>query len=59
MGLLVNETMQRAQPVDELGARLFPDAEAELADLAARAGPAPGVVLDAADAALAQLNHPR
>jgi hypothetical protein len=24
-----------------------------------RAGPAPGVVLDAADAALAQLNHPR
>lgn len=37
MGLLVNETMQKAQPVDELGAKLFPDAESELADRAASA----------------------
>lgn len=37
MGLLVDETMQRAQPVGELGATLFPEAEAELADRAASA----------------------
>lgn len=37
MGLLVNETMQKAQPVDELGDKLFPDAESELADRAASA----------------------
>ncbi|WP_197502124.1 DEAD/DEAH box helicase [Mycobacterium sp. E2733] len=37
MGLLVNETMQRAQPVGELGATLFPTVEAELRDRAASA----------------------
>lgn len=37
MGLLVNETMQRAQPVAELGTTLFPEAEARLADRAASA----------------------
>ncbi|MFJ8602207.1 DEAD/DEAH box helicase [Streptomyces shenzhenensis] len=35
MNLLVNETMERAHPVDELGARIFPMAEKELADKAA------------------------
>lgn len=37
MNLLVNETMQRAQPVSELGATIFPDVEADLADRAASA----------------------
>lgn len=35
MNLLVNETMQRAHPVDELGAHIFPMAEKEVADRAA------------------------
>ena len=34
MSLLVNETMQKARPVDELGATLFPTAPPELADRA-------------------------
>ncbi|MFF9130425.1 DEAD/DEAH box helicase [Streptomyces sp. NPDC014806] len=34
MNLLVNETMQRAQPVSELGALIFPTVEKELADRA-------------------------
>ena len=34
MGLLVNETMKRAQPVSELGQSLFPGADRELADRA-------------------------
>lgn len=37
MNLLVNETMQRAQPVSELGAAIFPDADAETADRAVTA----------------------
>ena len=37
MGLLVNETMQQARPVSELGASLFPGADAALADRAASA----------------------
>ena len=37
MGLLVNETMQQARPVSELGALLFPGADAALADRAASA----------------------
>jgi ATP-dependent helicase YprA (DUF1998 family) len=37
MGLLVNETMRQARPVSELGAFLFPDADAALADKAASA----------------------
>ena len=35
MGLLVNETMERAQPVNELGLRIFPEAEPELGARAA------------------------
>jgi ATP-dependent helicase YprA (DUF1998 family) len=35
--LLVNVTMQEARPVDELGERLFPDVEAELANHAVTA----------------------
>ncbi|WP_395110609.1 DEAD/DEAH box helicase [Actinomadura sp. SCN-SB] len=35
MGLLVNETMRQARPVSELGALLFPSADATLADRAA------------------------
>lgn len=35
MNLLVNETMQQAQPVGELGPKIFPDASTELADKAA------------------------
>jgi ATP-dependent helicase YprA (DUF1998 family) len=35
MSLLVNETMQKAQPVSELGPALFPDVESSLADQAA------------------------
>ncbi|MEU3469757.1 DEAD/DEAH box helicase [Streptomyces sp. NPDC006687] len=35
MNLLVNQTMQRAHPLDELGASIFPAAEKELADRAA------------------------
>lgn len=34
MSLLVNETMQEAKPVDQLGQVLFPDVERELADRA-------------------------
>ncbi len=37
MGLLVNETMQQARPVSELGALLFPGVDAALADRAASA----------------------
>lgn len=37
MGLLVNETMQQAQPVNELGATIFPDADRETADRAVTA----------------------
>ena len=37
MSLLVNETMQRAQPVSELGAAIFLDVETELADRAVSA----------------------
>ena len=37
MGLLVNETMQQARPVSELGALLFPGADAALADRAVSA----------------------
>jgi len=36
-GLLVNETMQRAQPVSELGGVLFPDAPSGIADRATSA----------------------
>lgn len=35
LGLLVNETMQRAQPVHELGAALFPELDSASADRAA------------------------
>ncbi|WJR32509.1 DEAD/DEAH box helicase [Mycobacteroides immunogenum] len=35
MGLLVNETMEQARPVDELGATLFPDVDPQLASRAA------------------------
>lgn len=35
MGLLVNETMRKARPVSELGALLFPRADAALSDKAA------------------------
>lgn len=34
MNLLINETMQKAQPVSELGKVIFPDVEASLADKA-------------------------
>lgn len=34
MNLLINETMQRAQPVSELGRRIFPSVDASLADQA-------------------------
>lgn len=34
MNLLVNETMQKAQPVSELGKVIFPEVEAQLADKA-------------------------
>lgn len=34
LGKLVNETMKKALPVSELGAHIFPEAEAELADRA-------------------------
>ena len=37
MGLLVNETMQRAQPVRELGAAIFPGEDRETADRAVTA----------------------
>ena len=37
MGLLVNETMQEAQPVSELGSKIFPDADIETADRATTA----------------------
>ena len=35
MGLLINETMRRAQPVSEIGVSLFPGADRDLADRAA------------------------
>ncbi|MEV1203231.1 DEAD/DEAH box helicase, partial [Microbispora rosea] len=37
MNLLVNETMEQAQPVNELGALIFPTVETELADRAVSA----------------------
>lgn len=37
MGLLINETMRKAQPVSELGAAIFPDVEATIADRAVTA----------------------
>ncbi|MEH0843120.1 DEAD/DEAH box helicase [Micromonospora sp. CPCC 205711] len=37
MSLLVNETMQQAQPVDELGSIIFPSVDKELADRAVSA----------------------
>lgn len=37
MGLLINETMQEAQPVRELGNKIFPEADRETADRAVTA----------------------
>jgi len=37
MGLLVNETMQEAQPISELGAKIFPDTDGVTADRAVTA----------------------
>lgn len=54
MGMLVNETMQRAQPVSELGDKIFPDADQETADGAITALVALGSAarLDSTDAGL-------
>lgn len=35
LGMLVNDTMKKALPIDDLGALLFPEADAEVADRAA------------------------
>lgn len=54
MGKLVNETMQEAQPVSELGGKIFPNVDPETADRAVTALVALGSAarLDAADAGL-------
>ncbi|MCW3159468.1 DEAD/DEAH box helicase [Micropruina sonneratiae] len=54
LGLLVNETMQEAQPVSELGTKIFPNAVSETADRAVTALVALGssARLDPGDAGL-------